>query len=58
MKNIYISPESTVVRLMPSAILATSGHDEEGDGNQLTKEYMGNSNSSIGGGKSVWDEEW
>ncbi|MBR4131030.1 MAG: hypothetical protein IKU02_08960 [Bacteroidaceae bacterium] len=58
MKKIYISPESIVVRLMSSAILATSGHDEVGDGNQLTKENVNNFGSSTGGGKSIWDEEW
>ena len=43
---------------MPETMIALSGHDEAGDGNQLTKEYAGDNSSAGTSGKSIWDNEW
>ncbi len=59
MKKKYITPEALTVRLaMSTPLLEMSLNDEIGD-EILTKENVdGLNNSSTGGGKSIWDEEW
>ena len=56
MKKTYISPETIVVRLMPTTIIAESltVNSETVNSNEvLTKEDV-----STGGSTNVWDEEW
>ena len=59
MKKTYIIPEIMVQEIAPSMMIAMSGHDEMGDGNQLVKERRGDdysgSRTSVG---SVWDDDW
>lgn len=58
MKKTYSTPQAlTVVLNAKSSLMEISGHDEEGNGNQLTKENVGG-NDVTNGGKNVWDEEW
>ena len=59
MKKTYIIPEALTVRLaMSTPLLNMSLNDEIGD-EILTKENVdGLNNSSTGGGKNIWDEEW
>ncbi|MBO7137183.1 MAG: hypothetical protein J6V92_01805 [Bacteroidaceae bacterium] len=58
MKKTYISPKNILADMMPETMIALSGHDEAGDGNQLTKEYAGDNSSAGTSGKSIWDNEW
>ena len=59
MKKTYIIPEALVVSLLANAPVLedTSVHDELGE-EALVKEQGEVGTSSIGGGKSIWDEEW
>ena len=59
MKKTYIIPEALVVNLLANApvLTDTSVHDELGE-EALVKEQGEVGTSSIGGGKSIWDEEW
>ena len=59
MKKTYIIPEALIVSLaMSTPLLDMSFNDTIGD-EVLTKENVdGLNNSSTGGGKSIWDEEW
>ena len=60
MKKTYIIPEALIVSLLANApVLAdTSVHDDEYGEEALVKEQGEVGTSSIGGGKSIWDEEW
>ena len=58
MKKTYITPEAFTINLGMTLPLALSNSDEIGDG-QLVKENVdGLNNSSTGGSKSIWDDEW
>ncbi len=61
MKKTYIIPEAMIVELGTCKMMAESlpvGDEEIDDtGDILTKELQGGQ-SSQGGGKSVWDDEW
>ena len=60
MKKTYIIPEALVVNLLANApvLTDTSVHDDVLGEEALVKEHGEAGNSSIGGGKSIWDEEW
>ena len=60
MKKTYITPEALTISLATSLPLAAiSGHNEQGDGNQLVKEQVDyDADGGTGSGKNIWDEEW
>lgn len=59
MKKTYIIPEAISISLDPKMPLLLGYSDSMGDGEILTKENVdGLNDSSTGGGKSIWDDEW
>ncbi len=62
MKKTYIIPETIVVSLMPTTIIAgsdpTTNPNPEQGGTELVKGHVSDDGGSTAGGKNVWDEEW
>ena len=60
MKKTYITPETLTISLVMSSHLALSGHNQEGDGNQLVKGFVDglDEEENTTGPKNIWDEEW
>ena len=59
MKKTYISPKNILADMMPETMIALSGHNKMGNGEQLAKEYADDDVPTTGtSGKSIWDEEW